>query len=65
MDTLSTDPGNPITFPVHEILGRADRWGLEALAGLGEVPPRGATNTVGSVLCEQGSGGLCRVLATW
>jgi hypothetical protein len=30
VDTLSTDPGNPTTFPVHEILGRADRWGLEA-----------------------------------
>jgi kynurenine formamidase len=65
LDTLSTDPGKSTTFPVHEILGRADRWGLEALAGLGEVPSRGATITVGSVLCEQGSGGPCRVLATW
>lgn len=65
VDTLSTDPGNSTTFPVHEILGRGDRWGLEALAGLDEVPPRGATITVGLVPWEEGSGGPCRVLATW
>ena len=65
VDTLSTDPGSSTTFPVHEILGRADRWGLEALAGLDRLPPCGATITVGLVPWAEGSGGPCRVLATW
>ena len=65
VDTLSTDPGSSTTFPVHEILGRADRWGLEALAGLDQLPPCGATITVGLVPWAEGSGGPCRVLATW
>ena len=65
VDTLSTDPGSSTTFPVHEILGRADRWGLEALAGLDQLPPCGAMITVGLVPWAEGSGGPCRVLATW
>jgi kynurenine formamidase len=65
VDTLSTDPGSSTTFPAHEVLGRADRWGLEALANLDQVPPRGATLTVGLVPWENGSGGPCRVLASW
>lgn len=65
VDTLSTDPGDSTTFPVHEVLGRADRWGLEALANLDSMPPRGAMLFVGLVPWEEGSGGPCRVLASW
>ena len=65
VDTLSTDPGASVDFPAHEVLGRADRWGLENLANLERLPPRGATLVVGLVPWEAGSGGPCRVLAFW
>jgi kynurenine formamidase len=49
VDTLSTDPGDSTEFPVHEVLGRADRWGLENLTNLDRIPPRGATIFIGLV----------------
>lgn len=65
VDTLSTDPGESTEFPAHEVLGRGDRWGIENLARLDELPPRGATLVVGLVPWEEGSGGPCRVFAFW
>lgn len=65
VDTLSTDPGNSTGFPAHEVLGRAGRWGLENVANLDELPPRGATIVVGLVPWEEGSGGPARVVAMW
>lgn len=65
VDTLSTDPGESTDFPVHELLGRADRWGLEALTNLATLPARGATLIVGLVPWEDGSGGPCRAIAVW
>jgi kynurenine formamidase len=63
VDTLSLDPGNSTTFPVHLLLLGADRYGLENLANLGRVRPRGMTAVVGVVPWEEGSGGPARVLA--
>ena len=63
VDTMSLDPGNSTTFPVHFTLLGANRYGLENLANLGKVRPRGATAFVGVVPWEQGSGGPCRVVA--
>jgi kynurenine formamidase len=63
VDTISLDPGNSTTFPVHLLLLGADRYGLENLANLGEVKPRGMTAVVGVVPWEQGSGGPARVMA--
>ena len=65
IDTMSLDPGNSLTFPVHVNFLATDRYGLENLAGLGEIPPRGATAYVGLIPWEEGSGGPCRVIATW
>jgi kynurenine formamidase len=65
VDTLSTDPGESTEFPAHEVLGRADRWGLENLTNLDQLPPRGATLVVGLVPWEEGSGGPCRAMAMW
>jgi kynurenine formamidase len=65
VDTLSTDPGNSTEFPAHEVLGRADRWGLENLTNLDQFPPRGTTAFVGLVPWEEGSGGPARVIAVW
>jgi kynurenine formamidase len=63
VDTMSLDPGNSTTFPVHLLLLGADRYGLENLARLGTVRPRGMTAVVGVVPWEEGSGGPARVFA--
>jgi kynurenine formamidase len=65
VDTLSLDFGASTTFAVHTRLLGADRYGIENLANLGRVPPRGAEATVGVIPWEEGSGGPCRVLARW
>lgn len=65
VDTLSLDNGSSQTFDVHHLLLGADRYGLENLANLTTIPPRGATAFVGLVPWEEGSGGPCRVIARW
>jgi kynurenine formamidase len=63
VDTLSLDPGNSSDFPVHINFLATGRWGLENVANLGKIPPRGATIFVGVIPWEEGSGGPCRVIA--
>ena len=65
IDTMSLDPGNSLTFPVHVNFLATDRYGIENLAGLGDIPKRGATAYVGLIPWEEGSGGPCRIIATW
>jgi kynurenine formamidase len=65
VDTMSLDPGNSTTFEVHVLLLGSNRYGLENLANLGNVRPRGATAFVGVVPWEEGSGGPLRALAVW
>lgn len=65
VDTISLDFGPSTDFRAHyEILSR-NKWGLECLANLAEVPPSGATLFVGAPKVVGGSGGPCRVLALW
>ena len=63
VDTVSLDPGNSTTFDVHFGFLGADRYGVENLAGLDLLPPRGAEAFVGPIPWEDGSGSPCRVLA--
>ncbi len=65
VDTLSLDNGPSQTFDVHHALLGADRYGLENLRNLSRIPPVGATAYVGLIPWEEGSGGPCRVIATW
>lgn len=65
VDTMSLDPGNSTTFPVHVNFLGTDRYGLENLANLDQIPPRGALAYVGLIPWEEGSGGPCRVIASW
>jgi kynurenine formamidase len=65
VDTLSLDPGNSSTFPVHVNFLATDRYGLENLNNLDKIPPRGALAYVGLIPWEEGSGGPCRVIANW
>ncbi len=63
VDTLSLDPGNSADFAVHFGFLPTNRYGVENLAGLGSVPPRGTTVVVGVAPWQDGSGGPSRVLA--
>jgi kynurenine formamidase len=65
VDTMSLDPGNSSTFPVHVNFLATDHYGLENLANLDKIPPRGAFAYVGLIPWEEGSGGPCRVIASW
>ena len=65
VDTMSLDPGNSATFAAHLAILSANRYGIENLANLAKIPPRGATLYVGLVPWEEGSGGPARVLAAW
>jgi kynurenine formamidase len=65
VDTLSLDIGPSADFAAHKALLRADKWGLECIANLSQVPPAGATVLVGALRVPGASGGPCRVLAVW
>lgn len=65
VDTLSLDRGSSTTYPAHQATLSADRFGIEALANLDKLPPRGAVITIGLIPFEHGSGGPCHVLARW
>ena len=65
VDTLSLDPGNSSTFPVHNKWLADDKYGLENVKNLGKLPAHGGTAIVGVIPWEAGSGGPARVLATY
>jgi kynurenine formamidase len=65
VDTLSLDPGDSTTFPVHVNFLRTNRYGLENLNNLDRIPPKGAVAYVGLIPWEEGSGGPCRVISAW
>jgi len=63
IDTASTDPGQSKTFPVHQVLGQANRFGIENVAQLEQLPPRGASITALPMKIKGGTGGPVRVMA--
>ena len=63
IDTLSMDPGLSKDFQVHHIVNGAGRYGLENVANLHELPPRGFYVTVAPIKIESGSGGPTRIFA--
>lgn len=63
IDTASIDPGRSKDFPVHRILGEANLYGLENIAALDQLPPRGATVTALPLKIRGGSGGPVRIMA--
>lgn len=65
VDTISLDHGPSVDFGAHFAVLPANRWGIENLANLGKVPPRGATLFVGVPRVHGASGGPARVVATW
>jgi kynurenine formamidase len=65
VDTLSLDHGSSSTFDTHFTVLGADRYGLENLKNLSTIPARGARAYVGLIPWREGSGGPCRVIASW
>ena len=63
IDTASIDPGQSRNFPAHRILSEADRYALENVASLQEVPLQGATVYALPVKIKHGTGGPVRILA--
>ncbi|MER3479490.1 MAG: cyclase [Meiothermus sp.] len=65
VDTLSLDFGASKDFKTHLTVLPAGKYGLENLANLASVPPRGATLIVGGPKHKGASGGPTRVMAVW
>ncbi len=63
VDTLSLDYGMSGDFVTHYAWLPTNRWGLENLANLDNVPAKGATLVVGAPKHKGGSGGPSRVFA--
>ena len=63
IDTLSIDRGQSKKFEVHHIINGAGRYGLENVAFLEKLPPRGFHVIVAPIRIEEGSGGPTRILA--
>jgi kynurenine formamidase len=64
VDTMSLDHGSSTTFDVHLTVLGADRYGVENLRNLKQIPPRGATAVLGLIPWREGSGGPCRAFAS-
>jgi kynurenine formamidase len=63
VDTMSLDYGASKDFKTHYAWLPSGRWGLESVANLDRVPPRGATLVVGVPKIRGATGGPTRVLA--
>jgi kynurenine formamidase len=63
LDTASLDIGASTDFPCHVSWLPGGGYGIENLANLDRVPPRGAVVVVGAPRFQGGSGGPSRIMA--
>lgn len=63
VDTLSLDFGQDIRFAVHYKWLPTNRWGMECVANLGQLPAKGAHVVVGGPKIAGATGGPSRVIA--
>ena len=63
IDTASLDRGSSRDFVAHQLLNGANVYGLENIANLDRLPPRGATLIALPMKIGGGSGGPVRVIA--
>lgn len=63
IDNMSIDRGISKTFDVHHIVNRAGKYGLENVAKLDSLPPKGFQVIVAPIKIENGTGGPARVWA--
>jgi kynurenine formamidase len=65
VDTISFDPGRDNAYLGHRALLGADKWALEAVANLDQLPPVGAIMFIGAPRVRNATGGPVRLLAVW
>jgi len=63
VDTLSLDHGPSTSFDTHYAWLPTNRWGLECIKNLDQVPASGATLIIGAPKVAGATGGLSRVMA--
>ncbi|OQW57355.1 MAG: cyclase [Proteobacteria bacterium HN_bin10] len=63
IDTASIDPGRSSDFPVHRIVNGANAYGLENVASLDRLPPKGATVLALPMKIKGGTGAPVRIVA--
>ncbi|MBI3939604.1 MAG: cyclase family protein [Acidobacteria bacterium] len=63
IDNLSVDRGVSKTFEVHHIVNGAQKYHLENVANVDQLPPRGGFLVIAPIKIEGGSGGQARVWA--
>ena len=63
IDTLSLDPGNDLSFPVHKIMLGAGKFQVENLNNLDSLPATGAVAVIGILPVTNSSQAQARVFA--
>ncbi|MBX6964929.1 cyclase family protein [Alcaligenes faecalis] len=67
VETINTDAGQsyawPIGYPCHTLMHGANRYGLQCLCNLDQLPPQGALIMSAPLKIEGGSGSPLRVVA--
>jgi len=67
VETINTDAGQsytwPVPYPCHTLMHGANRYGLQCLKNLDQLPPQGALIVSAPLKIEGGSGSPLRVLA--
>ncbi|MDI6804330.1 MAG: cyclase family protein [Bacteroidota bacterium] len=63
VETLSIDCGYSTDFPAHKVLFEANKYALENIANLEQLPAFGAILIIAPLKLENGSGSPVRVLA--
>ncbi|HDR8999197.1 TPA: cyclase family protein [Burkholderia vietnamiensis] len=67
VETINTDAGQsyawPLAYPCHTLMHGANRYGLQCLKNLDQLPPQGALILSAPLKIEGGSGSPLRVLA--
>ena len=63
LDTASLDPGTSQDFIAHQIFNEANVYGLENVAGLDQLPEKGALLIALPMKIENGTGGPVRIIA--
>ena len=67
VETINTDAGQshswPTPYPCHALMHGANRYGLQCLKNLDQLPPQGAVIVAAPLKIEGGSGSPLRVLA--
>jgi kynurenine formamidase len=67
VETINTDAGQsyawPVPYPCHTLMHGANRYGLQCLKNLDQLPPTGALIVSAPLKIQEGSGSPLRVLA--